>query len=78
MAQWPEGAKHDVLLPMTMAVVDKRRNVVICSALNAGQFGGAPGLRTKGQITRLEEEKITAYFGSGYLYANPSRQEPYL
>jgi photosynthetic reaction center H subunit len=73
-----EGASDAVLLPMTMAVVDKRRNVVICSALNASQFNGAPGLRTKGQITRLEEEKITAYFGSGYLYANSARQEPYL
>jgi photosynthetic reaction center H subunit len=73
-----DGAKNDVLLPMTMAVVDKKRRIVICSAINAGQFGGAPGLKKKGQITRLEEEKITAYFGSGYLYANAARQEPYL
>ncbi len=67
-----------VLLPMTMALIDKRRRVVKCSALKASQFGGAPGLAKKGQITRLEEEKITAYFGSGYLYATPERQEPYL
>lgn len=67
-----------VLLPMTMAVVDRRRNIVHCSALNAGQFAGAPGLAKAGTITRLEEEKITAYFGSGYLYASPSRAEPYL
>jgi photosynthetic reaction center H subunit len=73
-----EGAPHNVLLPMTMAVVSKGRNQVICSALNAAQFAGAPGLRTPGQITRLEEEKIVGYFGSGYLYANAGRQEPLL
>jgi photosynthetic reaction center H subunit len=27
-------------------------------------------------VTFLEEDKITAYFGSGLLYAEPSRQEP--
>jgi photosynthetic reaction center H subunit len=70
--------KQSVLLPMTMALIDKRRRVVRCSALNASQFSGAPGIAKKGQITRLEEEKITAYFGSGYLYATPDRQEPYL
>lgn len=65
-----------VLLPMTMAIVDRRRKLVQCSALNASQFAGAPGLAKAGTITRLEEEKITAYFGSGYLYASPSRSEP--
>ena len=28
------------------------------------------------QITLLEEEKITAYYGAGTLYATPERQEP--
>jgi photosynthetic reaction center H subunit len=68
--------KQNVLLPMTMAVVQGKKGVVECSALNGGQFAGAPGLAKKGQITRLEEEKIVGYFGSGYLYATPSRAEP--
>jgi len=29
-------------------------------------------------VTLLEEEKITAYFGAGTLYADPSRSEPLL
>jgi photosynthetic reaction center H subunit len=30
------------------------------------------------QITFYEEERIVAYFGGGYLYANRARQEPIL
>ncbi|WP_219894883.1 photosynthetic reaction center subunit H [Aquisediminimonas profunda] len=67
-----------VLLPMTMALVDRRRGVVHCSALKGSQFAGAPGVAKAGIVTRLEEEKITAYFGSGYLYSSPGRSEPYL
>lgn len=67
-----------VLMPMTMAVVDGRRRAVTCSALYASQFAGAPTIATPGQVTLLEEEKIVGYFGSGYLYATPGRQEPFL
>ena len=28
------------------------------------------------QVTLLEEEKISAYYGAGTLYATPQRQEP--
>jgi photosynthetic reaction center H subunit len=27
-------------------------------------------------VTLDEEERIVAYFGGGYLYSSPSRQEP--
>ena len=65
-----------VLMPMTMCLVNRGKNNVTCSALTASQFGDAPGLAMAGTITRNEEEQIVAYFGSGYLYATPSRQEP--
>ncbi|MFM9852908.1 MAG: photosynthetic reaction center subunit H [Sphingomonadaceae bacterium] len=67
-----------VLMPMTMCVVDRKRHQVECSAINAAQFAGAPTIATPGTITRLEEDKIVAYFGGGYLYANASRSEPLL
>ena len=67
-----------VLMPMTMCLVNRRHNNVTCSALNASQFGGAPGIAKPGTITRNEEEQIVAYFGGGYLYASPDRQEPIL
>jgi photosynthetic reaction center H subunit len=35
-----------------------------------------PATRSAGSITLLEEEKISAYFGAGLLYAEPTRLEP--
>jgi photosynthetic reaction center H subunit len=29
-------------------------------------------------VTLLEEDKIMGYFGGGYLYATPERQEPFI
>ena len=71
-----DTGSRKVLMPMMMALVS--RSGVTCSALAAGQFGGAPALAKAGEITRDEEEQIVAYFGGGYLYAMPSRQEPLL
>ncbi|MES2754596.1 MAG: photosynthetic reaction center subunit H [Pseudomonadota bacterium] len=67
-----------VLAPMMMARVDRRRRRVVVDALNAAQFAGVPRPATPGQITLYEEERVAAYFGGGYLYANAARQEPYL
>ena len=39
-------------------------------------FAGVPMPVTPGQISLYEEERVLAYFGGGYLYANRSRQEP--
>jgi photosynthetic reaction center H subunit len=35
-----------------------------------------PATRGTDTITLLEEEKISAYFGAGLLYAEPHRLEP--
>ena len=67
-----------VLAPMMMAKVDRRRRRVVIDALNAAQFAGVPRLESATQITLYEEERVAAYFGGGYLYANAARQEPYL
>jgi photosynthetic reaction center H subunit len=45
-------------------------------ALLGAQFGNVPRTRSDAQITLLEEEKISAYYGAGTLYATPDRQEP--
>lgn len=64
------------IAPMAMAVV--KRSGVVIDALNAADFTGAPLPATPGQMTRFEEEKIVGYFGGGYLYGTPERQEPWL
>ncbi|MBO6768343.1 MAG: PRC-barrel domain-containing protein [Erythrobacter sp.] len=65
-----------LLVPMAMAKIRKRKGVIVVDALRADQFAGAPRPATPGQITLNEEERIVAYFGGGYLYADPQRQEP--
>jgi photosynthetic reaction center H subunit len=65
-----------VLLPVNFARI--KRDGIRVHALLAHQFSNVPGTRSPEQITLLEEEKITAYFGAGTLYATPERQEPLL
>jgi photosynthetic reaction center H subunit len=70
------GLAQTVLLPMTMAVVDKSKGLIKVDAILASQFVGVPKLSNPDQITLDEEERIVAYYGGGYLYATPSRLEP--
>ena len=65
-----------VLAPMAMAKVKGRKGQIEIDAINASDFPAAPVPGTAGQITFYEEERIVAYFGGGYLYANRERQEP--
>jgi photosynthetic reaction center H subunit len=67
---------RDVLVPFNDAVVKGRRRVVEVDAVTAAQFADAPAIERPDQITLYEEERIMAYFGGGYLYATPDRQEP--
>lgn len=72
------GDNRHVLLPMGFARIDTRRGVVHVKALLARQFADVPGLKSDRQVTKLEEDKITAYFAGGLLYATPRRLEPVL
>jgi photosynthetic reaction center H subunit len=67
-----------VLLPMTMAVVDKSKRQVKVDAIIASQFAAVPALSSPDQVTLDEEERVCAYYGAGYLYATPERTEPLL
>lgn len=67
-----------VLAPMMDARIDRRRRRVVIDALLADQFAGAPKIDASDQITLYEEDRVQAYFGGGYLYATPARQEPFL
>lgn len=69
-----DGGSRRVMVPMTFARVTARG--VSVHALMAGQFAGIPATRSPDRVTMLEEERITAYFGAGLLYAEPGRTEP--
>ena len=82
------NAGDKVLAPMPVAVVQTKGllagllppkpQLVQIDAITKDQFADVPRLATAGQITRLEEDKIMAYYGGGYLYATPARSEPVL
>jgi len=63
-----------VLLPMMFSVI--RRNQVEVHSVYARHFAAVPALRNPDQITKLEEEKISAYYGGGTFYADAKRSEP--
>lgn len=64
----------NVLLPITMARV--ARTGVTTDAITGAQIAGVPRTKAADQVTLLEEEKIQAYYGAGYLWATPERAEP--
>jgi photosynthetic reaction center H subunit len=63
-----------VLLPTAFSLI--RRNQVEVHSIYARHFAAVPALRNPDQITKLEEEKISAYYGGGTLYADAKRSEP--
>jgi photosynthetic reaction center H subunit len=71
-------AAKRVLLPMTMAVVNKGRRTVRVDSILAAHFDNVPTLENPNQVTLDEEERVCAYYGGGLLYATPMRAEPIL
>lgn len=70
------GALHRVLLPVPFARI--KRDGVFVSSIYAAQFATVPVTQNADQVTLLEEDKISAYYGGGTLYADPMRSEPIL
>ncbi len=68
---------HTVLLPMTMARVSKDGTIKV-NSIRGDQFAQVPRLANADQVTLQEEDKITAFYGGGTLYATPDRMGPVL
>ncbi len=71
-----KGSGQHVLLPVPFARIKK--DSVKAHSIYAAQFANVPKLQNADQVTMLEEEKISAYYGAGTLYADPLRAEPLL
>ena len=71
------GARR-VLMPTHFVTFRNRERAIHVKALLAAHFADIPGLKSPDSVTSLEEDKITAYFGGGLLYATPSRMLPLL
>jgi photosynthetic reaction center H subunit len=65
-----------VLVPVPAAVVDGSRRRVVVDAILSTQFANVPATKSPDVVTLLEEDKISAYYAAGRLYATRARQEP--
>ncbi len=71
--KWGSGSR---LVPMTMARIWSGK--VKVNSIYGKHFATVPKHATATQVTLLEEDKISAYYGGGHLYADSARQEPQL
>ena len=71
-SKWGSGTR---LMPITFARI-KSNNVAV-HALYGKHFATIPTIASPRQVTLLEEDKISGYYGGGKLYAG-DRQEPRL
>jgi photosynthetic reaction center H subunit len=67
-----------VLVPIAFVRFDGLNRCVHVTSIMSGQFAGVPALGNPDQVTLLEEDRISAYFAGGTLYAEPSRLGPLL
>lgn len=65
-----------VLLPVPFARI--KSDSVKVKSIYASQFANVPTTKSTDQVTLLEEDKISGYYGGGTLYADPKRAEPIL
>ncbi len=72
-AEYGEGTR---LVPLGLARILKDR--VQVHSIYGKHFADVPKHRAANQVTKLEEDKISAYYGGGKLYADATRLEPQL
>ncbi len=64
------------LVPIQLTKIKSDR--VKIRSIFGHHFADVPQIKTPGQVTMLEEEKIAAYYAGGKLYASAERLEPQL
>jgi photosynthetic reaction center H subunit len=67
-----------VLLPVNFTRINGGRRRVKVKSILGSQFATVPGLHNPDQVTLREEDRITAYYAGGTLYASASRMGPVL
>jgi photosynthetic reaction center H subunit len=72
------AAPNSVLLPINFCVIRAKQGKVKVASINGEHFINVPRLSNPERVTLREEDRITAYYGGGTLYANWKRAEPLL
>jgi photosynthetic reaction center H subunit len=70
------GGGRRALLPLNFVIIDNKNRQITTRFITGAQFATIPATKHPEQITLLEEDKITAYFAGGMLYAKPGRADP--
>lgn len=70
-AEFGEGTR---LVPLTLARI--WLNAVHVKSIYGKHFAKVPTIKSATQVTKLEEDKVSAYYGGGHLYADVKRLEP--
>jgi photosynthetic reaction center H subunit len=70
--------ERSVLCPFFAARVEIQGKYISVDSIAAAQFADVPGRVDDTTITKLEEEKVMAYYAGGKLYGSPERVEPLL
>jgi photosynthetic reaction center H subunit len=68
--------RRHVLLPMGFAKIKQSTGEVRVHAVAGHHFERVPATANPGLVTLREEDQIAGFYGGGFLYAEPSRQEP--
>ena len=66
------------LVPMPLVQIHGQKKKVSVDALTQAQFASVPTLKHPDRVTALEEERVSAFFAGGRLYAEPARLGPVL
>ncbi|TVP73354.1 MAG: photosynthetic reaction center subunit H [Rhodobacteraceae bacterium] len=67
-----DGSKR--LAPMTMARI--KSDMVYINSIDSASFPDVPVIASGAQVTKLEEEKVSAFYAGGYLYRQENRVTP--
>jgi len=72
-----DGARR-VLLPYAFTDIKGKARKAQVKCILSKHFAGVPAHASPDQVTRLEEDRISAYYAAGMLYATPDRAEPWI
>jgi len=62
------------LLPMPLARIGFFQKKVMVHSIYGKHFANVPTIKSSTQITKLEEDKVSAYYAGGKLYADPEER----
>ena len=77
-----KDSTQKVLIPMNLVTFHRGAEFrgppgkVMVRSLLAEQFAGCPGTKSPTEVTRLEEDKIMAYFSGGKFFQTPRSRDP--